>query len=87
MDGVLGIALQGMQQDLARLERISANIANAVTPGYRREFVVSQPIGSAAMPFAAQLDAQTVASGQASVGTAMSMANLSLMQVCFRRSP
>jgi flagellar basal-body rod protein FlgF len=72
MDGVLGIALQGMQQDLARLERISANIANAVTPGYRREFVVSQPIGSAAMPFAAQLDAQTVASGQASVGTAMS---------------
>jgi flagellar basal-body rod protein FlgG len=68
VDGVLGIALQGMQQDLARLERISANIANAVTPGYRREFVVSQPIGSAAMPFAAQLDAQAAASGQASAG-------------------
>jgi flagellar basal-body rod protein FlgF len=58
MDGVLSIALQGMQQDLARLERISANIANAVTPGYRREFVVSQPIGgAAASPFAAQFDA------------------------------
>ncbi|RIX79100.1 flagellar hook-basal body protein [Acidovorax cavernicola] len=46
MSDVLAITLNGMQQDMARLERISMNIANATTPGYKREVASSLPVGS-----------------------------------------
>lgn len=45
MSDVLAISLHSMQQDMARLERISMNMANATTPGYKREVAVSLPIG------------------------------------------
>jgi len=41
MSEVLAITLQGMQQDAARLERISMNMANATTPGYKRELAIA----------------------------------------------
>ncbi|WP_399681022.1 flagellar hook-basal body protein [Xenophilus sp.] len=43
MIDVLAVSLQGMQQDASRLERISANLANAMTPGYKSEIVSSLP--------------------------------------------
>ncbi|TWD85726.1 flagellar basal-body rod protein FlgG [Variovorax beijingensis] len=44
MTDVLAISLQSMQQDMARLERISMNMANATTPGYKREVASSLPM-------------------------------------------
>jgi flagellar basal-body rod protein FlgG len=35
-----------MQQDMARLERISMNMANATTPGYKREVVSPLPMNT-----------------------------------------
>jgi flagellar basal-body rod protein FlgF len=48
MTDVLAISLQSMQQDMARLERISMNMANATTPGYKREVVAALPSNAAA---------------------------------------
>jgi flagellar basal-body rod protein FlgF len=39
MQEVLAIALGGMQQDAVRLERIGMNLANVMTPGYKRSVV------------------------------------------------
>lgn len=44
MSEVAALALAGMQQDMARLERISMNLANALTPGYKREVAVFGPL-------------------------------------------
>ncbi len=46
MSDVLAISLLSMQQDMGRLERISLNMANATTPGYKREVVTSLPMGA-----------------------------------------
>ena len=54
MTDVLAISLNGMQQDMARLERISMNMANAATPGYKREVVASLPSNGAAFSDAMQ---------------------------------
>lgn len=48
MTDVLAISLQSMQQDMARLERISMNMANATTPGYKREVATSLPSNATA---------------------------------------
>jgi flagellar basal-body rod protein FlgF len=48
MSDVLAISLNSMQQDMARLERISMNMANATTPGYKREVASSLPVGAGA---------------------------------------
>lgn len=50
MNEILSIVLTSMHADLARMDRVAMNLANAQTPGYKREVV-------AAMPFAAQLEA------------------------------
>lgn len=42
MQEVMAIALRAMQQDGSRLERVSANLANALTPSYKREMVVQR---------------------------------------------
>jgi flagellar basal-body rod protein FlgF len=46
MSEVLAISLLSMQQDMARLERVSMNMANATTPGYKREVAMSLPVGT-----------------------------------------
>ncbi|MFZ6721404.1 flagellar hook-basal body protein [Undibacterium sp. Ji49W] len=45
MNGILGVALQGMQNDAARMERISLNMANALTTAYKREVVIEHTFG------------------------------------------
>lgn len=40
---VLATALGAMRQDMAKLDRIAMNLANALTPGYKREVVVARP--------------------------------------------
>lgn len=48
MSDVLAISLHSMQQEMARVERVSMNMANATTPGYKREVAVSLPVGGTA---------------------------------------
>lgn len=52
MQDVLAITLSAMQQDAARLDRVSANIANATTPGYKREVFVQRPTADNQASFA-----------------------------------
>jgi len=59
MTDVLAISLYSMQQDMGRLERISLNMANAMTPGYKREVAMALPSGAGA--FAAAMTAAEVA--------------------------
>ncbi|MWL90534.1 flagellar hook-basal body protein [Cupriavidus sp. SW-Y-13] len=55
MQQTLAVALTGLQTDADRLDRIALNLANASTPGYRRE--VGALPRSSAMPFSAQVEA------------------------------
>lgn len=50
MNEVLSVVLASMHADVARVERVGMNLANARTPGYRREVV-------SAMPFDARMEA------------------------------
>ncbi|MET3513382.1 flagellar basal-body rod protein FlgG [Pseudacidovorax sp. 1753] len=45
MSDILAISLNALQQDMARLDRISMNVANATTPGYKRTVVSALPMG------------------------------------------
>lgn len=38
---VMGIAALGMQRDLQRLENISQNVANILTPGHKKQITVT----------------------------------------------
>jgi flagellar basal-body rod protein FlgG len=44
MNAVYAIALKGMQQDMVRLNHIGDNIANMLTPGFKRGVSVSAPL-------------------------------------------
>lgn len=46
MQEVLALALQSMQTDMQRLDRIGTNLANALTPGYQREVSATRPVAS-----------------------------------------
>lgn len=48
MDDIFAIGLIGMQQDLAKVDRVAANIANVSTPGYRREVLGAAPFADVA---------------------------------------
>jgi flagellar basal-body rod protein FlgF len=56
MQEVLAITLQAMHQDMQRLDRIGTNLANALTPGYKREVVASQSSQASASMFALAVD-------------------------------
>lgn len=45
MNEVLAISLHSLQADMARLEQVSMNLANALTPGYKRGVALQTPIG------------------------------------------
>lgn len=62
MQEVLALSLQAMHQDMQRLDRIGTNLANALTPGYKREIVASQSVEASASMFALAVD-QTGARG------------------------
>ena len=71
MSQILPISLQALQNDSAALERIGTNVANIMTPGYRREMAVQAPLMPAsglpgltgASSFAAAVAAQQAAPG------------------------
>lgn len=51
---VLALSLQAMQGDMARVQQISMNMANALTPGYKRGVAVQAPMR---IPFSQAMDA------------------------------
>jgi len=56
MQEVLAITLQAMHQDMERLDRIGTNMANALTPGYKREIAASPSTPASASMFALAVD-------------------------------
>ncbi|AMO22203.1 flagellar basal-body rod protein FlgF [Ramlibacter solisilvae] len=52
MNEVLAIGLQSMQGDMARLDQVATNLANVLTPGYKRSVALQAPLGAS---FAAHL--------------------------------
>src|SRR5688572_18526587 len=63
MDEILAISLKSMQGDMARLEQIGMNLANVLTPGYKRGVAMQTPVGA---NFAAHLTGMSAAvQGQA----------------------
>jgi flagellar basal-body rod protein FlgG len=57
MDTILSVVLSSIQADVARVERVAMNIANAQTPGYKREVVAAAAFGT---QLAAAADAVSV---------------------------
>jgi flagellar basal-body rod protein FlgG len=43
MQPVWAVALEAMQQDAARVDRVASNLANVTTVGYKREVMVQRP--------------------------------------------
>jgi flagellar basal-body rod protein FlgG len=63
MSDVLAVALAAMQADSSRLDRVALNLANATTPGYKREVMAARPFADL---FASEVAAQSPgASGDA----------------------
>ena len=60
MQEVLALALQSMQQDMQRLDRIGSNLANALTTGYQRDVVSRQAVASQTPSFASFVDVQPI---------------------------
>ena len=64
MSQVLPISLQALQNDSTAMDRISANLANMTTPGYRREMALQAPVlpadglAGVSSVFASVVDAQ-----------------------------
>lgn len=80
MTDVLAISLQSMQQDMARLERISMNMANATTPGYKREVATSLPSNAAAFSDAMRGAGRPQQGPQAEPSNAAGVAGMLLIQ-------
>jgi len=79
MNDVLAISLQSMQQDMARLERISLNMANATTPGYKREVVSALPSNAATFSDVMASESLSTLGGQVPANAAQ-VANMLLIQ-------
>ena len=82
MSLVLPVSLQSLQNDSAAMDRISANLANMTTPGYRRELALQAPVLSAeGLPgavsaFASAIDSQREQLQQVSGADAAAPASL-----------
>lgn len=68
MNEILALSLQSMHGDMARLDQVGMNLANVLTPGYKRGVALQAPIG---MSFAGHLSAAADASSQAEGVAAM----------------
>ena len=75
MSDILAISLQSMQQDMARLERISMNMANAMTPAYKREVATSLPLSAGTFADAMR----STGASQADISASLPLARGSLM--------
>jgi flagellar basal-body rod protein FlgG len=58
MQDIWAVALQAMQQDATKVDRVSSNLANALTVGYKREISVQRPLATAGMSFAQTMQRQ-----------------------------
>jgi len=67
MNEVLAISLHSMQGDMARVEQIGMNLANVLTPGYKRGVAVQAPVGAS---FAAHLNNAALAGNTAAPAAA-----------------
>ncbi|WP_048437843.1 flagellar hook-basal body protein [Caenimonas sp. SL110] len=68
MNEVLAIGLQAMQGDMARLEQVGMNLANALTPGYKAGLSVQ---GASGASFASHFGAAASALDAASLASAV----------------
>ncbi len=59
MQEILALTLDAMHLDQQRLDRVAANLANATTPGYKREVAASQPLAPSGASFATALGRAT----------------------------
>jgi flagellar basal-body rod protein FlgF len=66
MHPVLSLTLQSMQADMARMDRVAMNLANAQTPGYKREVI-------AAGTFAQAVQEQVAAAAEQGGPTALAV--------------
>lgn len=66
MNEILAIGLQSMQGDMARLEQTAMNLANTMTPGYKRGVTTQPSVGTS---FASQMSAIETSAGDASVAS------------------
>ncbi|AYM96397.1 flagellar hook-basal body protein [Acidovorax sp. 1608163] len=66
MQEILAINLQSMRQDMQKLDQISSNMANAITPGYQRGTLSRLPISISSGNFSAMVESGMVANGAAS---------------------
>ena len=57
MQEILALALQSMQTDMQRLDKIGTNLANALTPGYQRDVASARPLASTRLAFATMVSA------------------------------
>jgi flagellar basal-body rod protein FlgG len=64
MIDVMAISLQSLQNDAMRLDRTGVNLANAMTPGFKREVLV-QRAAFAATSFASLVEQQAIAGSRA----------------------
>lgn len=71
---VMAIAASGMQQDLRRMETISQNLANVLTPGYKKQIASS----ATGVGFAAQVDSALGGAASAGQTGAQSAVSLSI---------
>lgn len=68
VQGVLALALRAMHQDMARVDRVSNNLANAMTPGFKREVAMTAPFAAMVSQLqSAAADASPVVSIQTDV--------------------
>jgi flagellar basal-body rod protein FlgG len=70
MNVVLALSLQSMQGDMARVDQVAMNLANALTPGYKRGMAVQAVAGAS---FAVHMNGAAVVQG-APVGVASPLA-------------
>ncbi|AVS74652.1 flagellar hook-basal body protein [Paracidovorax cattleyae] len=70
MQEVLALALQSMQSDMQRLDRIGTNLANALTPGYQREVAAARPLAFASVVGAMERTATAAGTGAPSIAPA-----------------
>lgn len=56
MSEILAIALNSLQNDMRQVEHVAMNLANTLTPGYKRQVAVAQP-------FSSMVERATAASG------------------------
>ena len=77
MQEVLALALQSMHTDMQKIDRVGSNLANALTAGYQREAIASQPVGFSAQAFSAVMDGmQAQPAGSRTAALTMRMPSL-----------